>query len=395
MRLASRCFLIKNLILFPMSLEQELAKQPIILPGSPFWEVFKHFGRDEAIAGVTNVIGTAAMTAGLGHVAWDPAWEQRILAITGPVIEKIGFFIGNGTDAYELYKTTPQERRDSFWHYAGYAAKRGGASLAKDVAFHDPLYAVSMLYALQKYPEVPAWMVAAASFLGAVIAVAAGEVAFDELRYKAVKRNLSREGFSKDEYYESRFFIRPDQEPAAVLDRLAGRFQLPICMSVRYRDVYFKSTLPQYSGRSSHVRLRDRVMADGSHKPSAQITFSRTAEMPTEDQYRYYPHKKEKFYFGLAQPAHSIGELPSGLRAFLGKKAGEQLADISFERTLAYHPDHLLVAMDVVKMPEPFYVVEVKVRKDAQRLKEAMRYVMTEFPVIQTTYRKVELSQLH
>ena len=31
-------------------LEKELAKDPIVVPGSPFWEVFKRFGRDEAIA---------------------------------------------------------------------------------------------------------------------------------------------------------------------------------------------------------------------------------------------------------------------------------------------------------------------------------------------------------
>ena len=76
-----------------MSIKQREELQEIIkLPGSPFWNVFKRFGRDEIIALFVNVLGTSI--AGI----W--IFNNLLLSIIGPVIEKIGFFPGHFHEVY-------------------------------------------------------------------------------------------------------------------------------------------------------------------------------------------------------------------------------------------------------------------------------------------------------
>jgi len=65
-------------------MKQGIDDAPIMLPGSPFWSVFRRFGRDELIAMIINVIGTAIVNFFIAI--------PLILSIAGPILEKIGFF---------------------------------------------------------------------------------------------------------------------------------------------------------------------------------------------------------------------------------------------------------------------------------------------------------------
>jgi len=68
-------------------------------------------------------------------------------------------------------------------------------------------------------------------------------------------------------------------------------------------------------------------------------------------------------------------------------------ADITFNRTVANQTDGLFISTDEVyaDRDDAFFVVELKVRKNDRLLKDAMRYVMSNFTLHQTTYGKLDL----
>ena len=77
-------------------------------------------------------------------------------------------------------------------------------------------------------------------------------------------------------------------------------------------------------------------------------------------------------------------------------KDEQEVTDFTFSRTLVRN-SALLATTDRVYHQEarPFYVLELKVRENTELLKEAMRYVMIEFPVLQTTYGKLDLTRMN
>ncbi len=391
-------------------LEKKLAEEPIIIPGSPYWEVFKRFGRDESIAMVINVLGT-----GIISKLVDSKWiktlagpvsrrtKDIIVSTSGPVIEKVGFFPAHITEAYNIWHTTPKTERDALTTYFRRAVKGGTKSLIEDIIVHDPLYVGLMYAGLKAYPETPAWMLSTVSFVAAVFAVAGLEVGVTEAAYHNYKRSLKKAGFGTESYLESRFYIRADKNPIEVLEKMVKEFKLGSPKKWSYHDRYFKNQLPVYSGRIPKVRLRHRH-CEGPYEEmqSAQIIYTKASEMSRRQlgQYRYFPTKKDKVYFILEQP------MPTTIDGIENHKARRILEraqsngdyhDIRFDRTVAYDPETLLVSADHIKCRKrrPFYVVELKVRTEKNLLKEAMRYVMREFPVVQTTHSKLDLVSMN
>ena len=386
-------------------LENKLAKMPIKIPGSPFWEVFKRFGRDEAISLVMNVLGTAgaefAVNNNLLPIAHPLSRRARdiILSTTGPIIEKAGFFPAHFKEALDIYKTTPREERDGLTTYLKRAVKGGSKSLVEDILIHDPLYVSLMYGGLQIYPESPAWMLSATSFLIAVVAVSGLEVLATELLYKNYKRNLKKAGFGVESYIESRFFISSEKNPDDVLEALDKEFKLGTIKKGNYYDRYFENHLPAYSGRIPKIRLRKREREDGNGwLQTAQITYTRASEMARNEveQYRYFPIIKDKLYFMLQQEMpETFDDIKDEKVRRIMKRAqsGDRFWDICFNRTVAYNPKNMLVSTDKVENKQrPFYVVELKTYDKIKMLKEAMRYVMLEFPVIQTTHGKLDMA---
>lgn len=367
-------------------MQKSLESEPIKIPGSPFWNVFRRFGRDEAIAMVVNVIGTV-------FVSWTTK-NPFLLSISGPVIEKIGFFPGHFKEAWEIYNTTHPCKRKSLWFYLKKAFRGGAKSLLEDVLCHDPVYALLMYAGLAFYPESPVWLLAAASFLIAVILVVFGEVAFTEMSYANFKRKLRKKGFGIESYYEARFYVSSGINPKEALGSIAKEFGLSIEKEWVYKDIYFENKLPEYSGREAKLRLRKRTAGKGSAQ-TAQIVYTRAYEMPSGrlEQNRYFPIRKEKIYFRLEQ------KMPSGIGSIKNANARNALMRytepfpprrVMFSRMIA-KKDELLATVDSVRGRQPFYLLELKVYKNTKLLKEAMRFVMREFPLIHTTHGKKEI----
>lgn len=377
---------------------KRLADEPIKLPSSPFWTVFKRFGRDEAIAMIINVIGTA--------IASFFTSNPLFLSISGPILEKIGFFPAHFKEAWVIYKTTPEDKRRKLSFYFKRALKGGSVSLAEDIIVHDPVYIGLMYLGVTMCVGVPVWIIAATSFIVAVIIVAFVEVGITEMRYLIFKKRLKNKGFWSESYFESRFYISAEMDPQYLIDELAEKFNLNSWGTVVYSDIYLGNRIPNFSNRLAKLRLRRRtpyeisranihdVVERDGFLQTAQVVFTRASEVGRDvEQWRYFPLKKDKFYFFLDQAMpKKVGDIKDGsIRECLTKMRDrdEPLKVVSFERTLAQNTN-LLASVDEVASDRPFYLLELK-SYSSRKLQEAMRFVMMEFPVVQTTYGKHEI----
>ncbi|MBI4440993.1 hypothetical protein HY639_02390 [Candidatus Woesearchaeota archaeon] len=371
-----------------------IAAQPIIVPPNPFWDVFRRFGRDEAIAMVINVLGTIATQYLLPLFALSVAAENAALAVVGPVIEKLGFFPGHFKEAWDVYTTTPVRDRGTLWSHVKRAFKGSGKSLLEDVLVHDPVYIILMYLGLH-YSHAPVYLLAMASFITAVFIVAGLEVGVTECLYHSRKKRLKKIGFDLESYLEARFLLSREQKPLEVLTDIARHFKLPLRETAHYHDQYIDTTLSPYSGRIPHVRLRRRVMNKGHEVKSVQIVYTRSSQVGKGEleQFRYFPVQKDKFYFLLEQEMpRAVKDIQNQkVRKFMSRVTKKKRKNVHFTRMMVRNPTTLLVSVDAVSKL-PVYVLEVKVRNDVKLLKEAMRYIMLHFPVTQTTYKKVEMT---
>ncbi len=313
-------------------------ERPIRLPGSPFWNVFKRFGRDELIALIVNVMGT--IFAGVFFSS------KLILSIFGPIIEKIGFFPANLWDSWKIYKTSPNTK---FSKHFKNGIKASGASLAEDILVHDPVYIILMYLGLTFY-KMPLWFLSASSFVIAIFAVSGLEVAVTEIRYLLLKKELKKAGFGYEQYYETRFLISRKQDPKKILNRMIKHFNLREKKKLFYYDSYFENNFSGFSGRIPKLRLRKRTYQKGWLK-SVQIVFTRASESNknSEEQFRFFTIKKEKFYSILEQKMpNEIGEIKNTKIRNKLKNCKERIKDVVFERNVA-NSEELLVSVDQLK----------------------------------------------
>ena len=387
--------------------EKKLSLASIVIPPNPFWDVFKRFGRDESIALIINVLGTAIVSffvnSNIINTIIGPISRRVkdvIISTSGPVVEKAGFFPAHIKDAWTEYRKAPNNKRDPFTTYFKRAFKSGAKSLIEDILIHDPLYIFLMFFGLKLYSNVPAWMLAALSFIIAILLVAVIEVTIIELAYLRYKVALRKAGFGIERYYESRFYISSKLKPKEIIERLSKEFNLPLKGEIKYSDRYYESDLPIYSGRIPKVRLRERNSEDkiGTVK-TLQIIYTKSSEAREKiDQYRYFPIKKEKMYFIFDNKMpSSIEDIQDERIRRIAKRAVKNgiKKKISFTRLFARNKKTILASVDKVRSDinknEHFYLLELKVRKDVSLLKATMKFVMREFPVVQTTHGKSEL----
>lgn len=383
-------------------LEKALTQQSISVPPSPFWDVFKRFGRDEAIAMLINVSGTA----GIDHLAssllsLSPATQRALLSVAGPVIEKVGFFPAHFKEAWDVYKTTPASEREPLNNYFSRAVKGGSKSLLEDVLVHDPFYIAFMYGGMSLSPETPAWAMATGSFLAAVFAVAGLEVGYNELSYWNYKRKLKKAGFEEENYLESRFYVDANENPERVLTRLRAEFGLGEACTLHYQDRYFKNKLASFSGRVPKLRLRYRETEKGGTLQTAQITYTRVTPFAHKnpEQFNFFPQRKDKIYLMLNEPEQlsHCGEIESepARQMLEAVQLSPEAREVRFERTYAHNAELLVSTDRVATENRPFYLVELKTYTDADLLRQAMRYVMLKFPVVQTTHGKAELVRMN
>lgn len=130
---------------------------------------------------------------------------------------------------------------------------------------------------------------------------------------------------------------------------------------------------------------------DHKHYDKFQITYTRAGEIPQNvlSQYRFFINKKEKFSMDI-QAGHDV----HNDRRIAGKFHDADIhSSVKFERHSAKDPKGLYAAIDKVtsSKEEDYSLIELKVFEDKQLLKKAMKFIMDEFHVVQTTQSKVEL----
>jgi hypothetical protein len=69
----------------------------------------------------------------------------------------------------------------------------------------------------------------------------------------------------------------------------------------------------------------------------------------------------------------------------------EESRHIIFMRFYAIGAHDMLISVDHVEEDRPFYLVELKTYSNVKLMARAMRFIMQEFPVVQTTYGKSEI----
>ncbi len=391
-------------------------------PASPFWEVFKTFGRDELTGGVIALVATAiieasfyayntSMGGGVGGVGVEAAegvarftaMQVILLALAGPVLEKVGFFVWHVKEARDTFKSTPILYRKAYSHYVKQALRGGGKTLMWDILLHDPMYIGLMLAGMKIHPNTPPWLLVPVAFGVAVVAVAFLEVAANELRYLWFIRTISKEKFELERYYDARLYLDPGVDPEQVITVLKNRF-LPAqeIHTRQYQDHYYSVDLPEYNGRQGRLRVRERDadtseswQDDGSSKAektfTAQYIYSRTIEDSQErvGQFRFFPRKKDKHY-RMCYDLHEAKQVARRQLSDRGLPRCDDPVVVEFVRRMVYQRDALYMAVDAIN--DSWRVIELKVYPDKLPLLiEAMHFAMHYFPALQTTDHKIDL----
>jgi hypothetical protein len=256
-----------------------------------------------------------------------------------------------------------------------------------------------MFLGLKFYTSIPAWILATASFVLAVFIVAFLEVIATESRYLLFKKRLKKGGFQLEEYFETRFFIDKAGEPEKILKKIAKEFGLHLLKRIDYNDLYIESNLKEYSGRKPKVRFRNRGRGkEGLERMRTfQIVYTRPRERLGErvEQFRFFPIKKEKLYYFLNKSPNRLKDIQDNrlIKILRENKCNKEIGKISFSRLIARNND-LLVSVDKIRSKRNVILLELKTHKNTKLLIKSMRYVMKEFPVIQTTYGKIDLELL-
>ncbi|MDD5456386.1 MAG: hypothetical protein PHV30_05055 [Candidatus Margulisbacteria bacterium] len=381
--------------------EHPSLKTFIEVPDSLFKQAYRHFGEDMGSAFFINVGSTALIELLLSKFFPVGIETQRlILTFAGSMTENIGFYIPNLLRAWNTYRTTPIENRLPIRSYLKDVLIKGSITLMWDTAIHDPLYWISMYLGQIFLPATPAWLIAIASFILALIIITNAQVALKEIKYAMLARSLRKAGFEEEPYYEARFYLpktsnTPVQE---ILDTMASKFNLYEKFSGQYHDKYFRPSNEEIAGRNVLVRTRERETAEAVPRKSAQVIFVKSEQMEQKckSMHNYFVIKKTKFRYILQQNLSLLESLfTSGLnkagRLILKRTRGNESMNITFNRMMVRDPEKLYFAIDDLNEHFPYYIVELKAWSDLNMLKEAMRFLMIKYPVHITTHPKSSL----
>ncbi len=390
-------------------LERLIGDKPIQVPGNPFRGIAVTFGAAEMASLVVGVAGTAGLDYALNNnllpFATSPEVQTLMLALVSPVIEKVGLV------GFPLVKCVKEYLeggncmdRPELWKYLSGGLKQGLANIGRDISAHDPLYSIMMGAGLLAMPQIPSGVWSFVSFVTALGLVVVGEVGLKEAAYALDQYKLKKAGFKPEKYLETRFYVGTD-EPLSLLEKMSTRFGLESdIMTGEYRDRYFSTRgLHGYNGRTPALRLRQRASETPTEglKKSMQIIHTRASEIARKapEQYRYFPVEKDKFWAPLGQ-----SEMPwttekienPTLRRIHRQATTGECSDVRFSRSAVQNPKTILVSVDNVNSHNGnLYVVEIKSWKDTESIRvlvDAMRYVMMEYPVWQTTHGKARFA---
>ena len=241
-----------------------------------------------------------------------------------------------------------------------------------------------MLGGQSLYAGTPAWLLAFVSFVIAVIIVSLLEVGVIEFLYIRFKKSIKSRFNYGEKYYESRFMVDANIDSNVVISSLMKKFDLTSERRYSFEDIYYKSKLINFNGRTGKVRRRTIFFPEETiHK--YQITYTKAGEIPQNvlSQYRFFINLKEKFS-AIVNEGEQIDSKHFNTNIH---------STVRFSRHSAANKEGIYAAMDKVTSSnsEDYQVVELKVFEDKKLLESAMKFIMGEFNVIQTTQSKIDL----
>ena len=371
------------------SLEELLGKNPIHIPLNPFIDTGIRFGRDEIFAMILNISATTISNYILRKhfPSIDPI---LINSIIGPILEKFGLLSWYFKD---IFKKDSSGR--NFKTKIKQSFKESLPTLIEDILLHDPIYSGMMYLGQTKYSNTPVWLLSFSVFVVSVSIVTILEVLLEHIRYILFKRYCFSKGFKEEKYFESRFYISSDINLDNFLDDVSKRFNLNPTSEILYEDRYFCTKEKTFLRKNIYIRSRHRKRR-GRDFNTFQIVFTRPQKLRSSymhSSYNYFPSQKTKLYFELDFELENLILLPKKVRETV-----ERFNDlkkpkyIRFQRAYA-HDDELLISIDLCEVKDSsFRIVEVKVYNDLKRLEEAMKYILANYQVEQTTFGKHSLT---
>ncbi|MBI5392548.1 hypothetical protein HZA96_01640 [Candidatus Woesearchaeota archaeon] len=390
------------------SLEERLYNQPIAVPENPLVHVGRNFVTDQLSAMGASIAVTTVTDILLAILGVPDVVRKSITSVVGPLAEKPFFFLGPYRRNKELYRTLPPEIREEWNVYKKRAISEGIQTCGKDI-LHDIGYTSLMAPLEFLAPSFfgSATLYAAISYILPVFGISLGEYGVREFGYWNFKRKIKKIGFEPENYVESRFYIDKKVSPQEALDRIAVQLGLDQRDIGTYQDLYFSQNIPDFSGRTSKMRLRKRkYKGEKQEVRSMQVVFTRAVQSREENglsQFNYFPQIKNKLYHLLPNDGNmpnSIDEIEDErVREFcsqLLKKDDSGDCDttsVKFDRMYARNKD-VAVTVDNVLSDRNFYVLEIKAWK-IEDIIAPMRRIMYELPVITTMYGKQELVRLN
>ena len=277
------------------------------------------------------------------------------------------------------------------------AAKGAGVDLLENVSVQDTTYMAAMAAFLASGSNETPFMLSLLSYGISIGAVSVADVGFNELRFLHYKKKLKKAAFMEDNYYEATFCIKNEMNPETLLDHMTREFKLCDAKHEQYHDKYIPTRLPTYNGRKPKLRFREIQKPSGNVAKLVQITYGKAIELlkRSRDQFRYYAQKKTKlaYNFEHEMPWEINAIENEAVKSIITKaNQGKDSWEMTFKRNFVFNSDILCTTDKVFQAQErPFYVIEMKSRKNIHLLEEGMRFVMSNFPVIETTYDKLEL----
>ncbi len=368
---------------------------PIELPWNSIFNASIKFGKEQAIAWLTNILWSWAAAEILKHSALSELQKRTIIALAWPLFEKVWFYMSSFKHAREIYRSTDPSVRNLILR----TAREWTRNTIKDLGVHDPMYLLLMGGWQAINPDVPAWMISFISFVLATAFVGFVDVWVDEIKYSRLKKWIFDDGFKLEKYYESRIALTKKYHMQDILEEMMKEFGLENQQQRLYSDTYYvvnKEQWKTYNGRDPSFRLRKRERLDtpAPGRKSAQLVYTKVNEITPKSSMhrRYYATQKEKLYLSLdnLDKLEDLDDIPY---PFIVKDLRKKLLPIepqkiTFERSLSYDPN-LLVSIDQIHQDHPMQqAAELKVYKDKALLREAIRFVFKIYPVKLSTMRK-------
>jgi hypothetical protein len=380
---------------------EEVLKKPIRLPKNSFVEGFKRFMKYELIDFGVILSTTTALGYAIDHQLLGPlskTTQDILLTGVGPVLGKIAFIGADTKDRMAHARSMTHKDKKPFFTDLKESMKSAGIDLLENVSVQDTTYMAAMAAFLGGGSKETPFMLSLLSYGISMGAVSIADLGLNDLRFKNYCRKLRKAGFIRDDYHEATFCIKKDMNQEKLLEQIANEFKLSDTKHERYHDKYLPTHLLAYNGKKPKLRFREIIKPDGTEVKMVQITYAKVKELlkKSQDQFRYFAQKKTKLAYRFEQemPWEADAITNEAVRGIVRKaNHGADRWEMKFKRNFAFNDDMLCSYDEVFQAQErPFYVIELKSRSNIHLLEEGMRFVMGNFPVIETTYEKLDLA---